>query len=1143
MPTCSSDNSGLQSTVTLSQSQDETSAYRAFRQRQLETEYARWRLDEGRSDLPRRTRYGYDEAPRRGLAYGRRIIKAFRESVASGIDELCAPRSPDADFARRALGIPDHVPVRLSWPAKIGVFLATGFFPVLALRLAADRLREVGTPEGRELIFDRLAGPALLKTPYYGDGLDFIVRKFTVPRSHAVLEQLQYFDVVTARNAWRLGIETAEELQAVFCGMSRSFPQGKLAVLIDLQVIRSVDELHWLESWREQNHGYNWDVESTDGGPQVIRRLLEHGVPRRATLKVLKFWRHCDPAGLDLTLRTLGERGAVDVAHLFELLVELLWKARPRNWHFVIDVIGAKEPEQWPLFSRVLEVEALPNEETVDELRTRGASLDDLSGLQSLMLQMRERDRDPRRSIDLLCSPPHSLGFNELVACRAYVIQRSDDDLASFLGVLERYGFGAPAGVLAFQHLYANGVASRNLDRLLSMYCALRNTSSVPETVAEWVGNIGANRIDAFEYLVSILPVPDLPAFDEVRQLAQIDRSLLEYAAEARKLRTVHALRAWQRASRGIEQVGWVSWQKPVSRLLLDDACARGNCFFVQGNLAAVSRASSAACRHLLGQLPFNDEPACTIYWRRWHALELDIEVRILPGIQPQLDATGGMLAASLIGAYLAGAQEYERQLAAFRVEVESLLRGQGPSGAALSQLEAEAVTAVYGIELGEGDQRWSRAAGLVQHLDHLVKRNHYMMKWRRKPVELKRPIDSAGLRAIRAAIGYGATFRREADGDMSNACYRLSPKQLRDCSRQSVSPQTFHRHLGVLLGVIPADRVDRLLTHIETLEMHANDVDRRHAAAKQVADFFDVELHDAISEHGTTVAARLTEEAAGYLVMRLAGAPVADDSRVPRDRLIVVLGEIGARARGIYGTWAHRQVSAFKGRPSEKASEVEYQSSMSKYPAAYFAKVATKLCSADNVRMWREERQSHLVVFNPVSRRLVGMAMLYVERIDPIDPHRATLVMRAINTVNAADAQYEADSVVQSFVEVGIQIAQDNDLAAMAFPADDDGQHYMSNRDDMYRYVEKICARAVDRRTAFLHMGALDGPEKPGLPYCVALDKGDTFYGYERGNGPVSKLYVIWQAPLTRATEAQPQSGTSATTSLSGQRLDRRPL
>ncbi|MDI7065744.1 hypothetical protein QMO17_31360, partial [Klebsiella pneumoniae] len=205
-------------------------------------------------------------------------------------------------------------------------------------------------------------------------------------------------------------------------------------------------------------------------GPKTIGRLLGLGGPRQETLKVLGCWRRCDPARLDRTVRTLSARQHVDVAQLFAALDEWPWRAHPDNWDFVIDVLGAKDPQQWRLFTRILEEEKLPVEETVRELRTRGAKLEELSGLQSLLLQMAERNRDPRRSIELLCSAPHSLGFGELAACRVYVTQRTDGDLADHLRTLAQYGFGMSAGVLAFQDLYANGTSARDLDRLLTMY-------------------------------------------------------------------------------------------------------------------------------------------------------------------------------------------------------------------------------------------------------------------------------------------------------------------------------------------------------------------------------------------------------------------------------------------------------------------------------------------------------------------------------------------------------------------------------------------------------------------------------------------------------------------------------------------------
>lgn len=163
---------------------------------------------------------------------------------------------------------------------------------------------------------------------------------------------------------------------------------------------------------------------------------------------------------------------------------------------------------------------------------------------------------------------------------------------------------------------------------------------------------------------------------------------------------------------------------------------------------------------------------------------------------------------------------------------------------------------------------------------------------------------------------------------------------------------------------------------------------------------------------------------------------------------------------------------------------------------------------------MWREERQSHLVVFDPLTKRLVGMAMLYVERIEAIDPHRTTLVMRAINTVDGTDVRYDAESVVQSFLKVAQHIALDNNMAAVAFPSDDSGQHFMSNRDDIYKHVEKVHADAPQRRSLPRRDMTHDAAGFPAPPYSVALGGSEMFYGYEHGQGPVNTLYVMWQAP-----------------------------
>ena len=167
---------------------------------------------------------------------------------------------------------------------------------------------------------------------------------------------------------------------------------------------------------------------------------------------------------------------------------------------------------------------------------------------------------------------------------------------------------------------------------------------------------------------------------------------------------------------------------------------------------------------------------------------------------------------------------------------------------------------------------------------------------------------------------------------------------------------------------------------------------------------------------------------------------------------------------------------------------------------------------------MWREERQSHVVVFDPVSRKLVGMAILYVEHFTVIDEHRPTLVMRAINTVDRSDILYSPKSVVDAFLKVGEEIALDNDMAALAFPSDDGGQHFLSNRSGIHSHITAICARAPRLQSRGWAEDARPSHLSQPVPYCVGLVRAETFYGYQEGNGPVNTLCVM-RVPSPQST------------------------
>ena len=158
---------------------------------------------------------------------------------------------------------------------------------------------------------------------------------------------------------------------------------------------------------------------------------------------------------------------------------------------------------------------------------------------------------------------------------------------------------------------------------------------------------------------------------------------------------------------------------------------------------------------------------------------------------------------------------------------------------------------------------------------------------------------------------------------------------------------------------------------------------------------------------------------------------------------------------------------------------------------------------------MWREERHAHLVVFDLVERRLAGMALLYIEPIDVLDSDRNCLIVRAINPMDDMLATHTASSIVDAFFDVAIEIANANDLAAVALPYHK-GIHLMSNQRPIEKELEKrfmkgaVPYRAL-RGDTVVQTGIADWRKNP-------KSVSGAFHAYElQGSEVVSELYVLW--------------------------------
>jgi hypothetical protein len=146
------------------------------------------------------------------------------------------------------------------------------------------------------------------------------------------------------------------------------------------------------------------------------------------------------------------------------------------------------------------------------------------------------------------------------------------------------------------------------------------------------------------------------------------------------------------------------------------------------------------------------------------------------------------------------------------------------------------------------------------------------------------------------------------------------------------------------------------------------------------------------------------------------------------------------------------------------------------------------------------------LVVFDATIRRLAGMAMLYVQPIASVDRQRDTLVIRAINPMEEFASSHDVNSIIDSFLALAIEVAHDNDLAAVALPGGD--THLLSNVNAVEQAL--IERRSYSSSSAYtsLSSSAREGILNPLKSMQAQFD------GYARGRHVVNSVYMLWRRP-----------------------------
>jgi hypothetical protein len=1040
------------------------------------------------------------------FARGRRAVAAFRQRVAARVDELLAASPLDAALVRRALRLDATVSLRPSaW--SIAGQVAWFFLPTPWVgHRARHLLARAGSFEGRRLLFEHFISRTLPgRGLYYDEGLDFALSRFEAIRSWEDLDGLQRRDIHLLRLALQLGVRRPGELREAFPYDSSRHSSELLLVLAGEGAIRTTQELLWAGRPSRWLYGAPLDADELQELRSTVRCMLAHGLARQQVAGISRYpLSTMDTRQLRDNLGYLAATGVDDLSELLERVGDRLWRSPTGTWRYVVETMGATSAPAIARFARLLDCrEALP-EELAQELRALGADQEGLVRCQGLLAGLRSGQADLAQALAglrTLAAPPHGLSVEELAQCLDYL--RAAAGLAPFLQVLTTHGFDDAPTVLAFQCCFGK-VAPTALDRLLSIL-GPRAQDQPLEHITSWILAAAAGgHFDAYDYLVGACGMADLAALRQALKLVPLGEPFLRHLVEVRQLRSLAVIRDWYYGVRGIDRYRSARPYDAVDRVLLDDAFARNQFNHVDGNLGVIAAFVHQRTQQELGPMPWPaDDAQRQTYWRASSALAPTIRAQLLPALPRILASTGGVLLPSLLDVHEENGDGLQRRLARLTPLLDDLLAGGGPCEPELSPLEAEAVSLVYRTPVQTVQSRWAQVVGHAYHLQRLQLRSQYTMAWRSVRWQLRSALDRSGFTPLLTATKFSQGFRPGANGDMFSACRGLSPKQLRP-SVASSDLSTVALHLGSLLAVAAEHEGvgSWMRGGFEDLSRMDEDSLEAYQRISALVDLFAVVLPDALDAHTSTCIERMPDQDAAHWASRLGPAPEGVSGR---EQLRVMLLRTRAKVLPLYLGWAQCQLRRYKKTGRASSAEQALVARVSKAPTAFFAKSAVQLCTADNVAMWREERLSHLVVFDPDGRRLAGMALLYVQPIAELDRTRSSLVIRAINPTDEMLGGHDPESIVDSFLQVAVQIARDNRLACVAIPAPS-GMHLMSNRASIEAYVKD---RYVRRARPHLVRDA-DGRGQ-SLQDCPSVVRA-RFFAYEEGCELVEELYVVWR-------------------------------
>lgn len=1069
------------------------SEYRAFRTHALE---------QGRDAVKRLAISDYDESADVHSRFTQRIaLRAARRWVQNNVSELLAEDPDQALHIRRMLGIPASQslikPEAWPWYGKLGIFFVPHW---LTWQYTRRQLAKTRTYEGRaflyETFYDRVVTCRLNR---YTPAVDQAIQGMPL-LSYERARQLDRLDAGWFMAVRKVGVESFARIEH-YARYGSFRLKGPLANLLALtNVVQTESELAWLDyQMKERYHAPEITPEALRTFKQAIDLLLANGVKRK---QVAGIFRHdldaIDPDRLQVNLQLIVASGTAGADAVYEVIGESLWRASSANWAFVLDVVKAHSADQIQHCKRMLDHYCEPSSLLVEHLIALGASVEDLAHCQTLILELnkKEGEGEPLAEIALLAGAPYCLSFEQIGQCRTYLARPGA--LQEYLAVLERHGYGYPEAVLGFQRAYTViGVQSLETWLVIKGHRKPRKERELVDWIIRCAGTLAAQP---YHYLLTAVPMPEFSHLCQAERVVRFGLGTLQYLVENKGLNSFKAIMDWYYKARGVHTL--CCWDlNSTSCVLLDDAFRRNHFAAFTENLSCVIRAiddrvvTDIGYRH---QQP--DDAARERYDERREVLAQAESLKLLSRLPAILNQTGGVLLPSMIRHAWSSDEQLQEQMDALVPLVENLLMGRGPSGAELQPQEVEAISMIYKADSHSVRSQWKNVLGLESQMAGLTLWDGYPMRWARSIRRMEKRLERSSLQALVQAKTISAKICSKRD--FTDACQAIRSKRLYDKSRD---PQSVAAHLGVLFA---ASREDSLigswletdLGQIAALEDFSVDISE---GLEQLDTLFTSTLPDALEAHMPAFVMNFNDEQADSLAKRMVGEAHLAGAQTGRGRLQAAVRHTQTIVLATCACWLKREQGKFTAMPAND-EVTELQAFVSKYPAAFFARQAANLCTRDDTDMWKEERHAHMVVFDPVQRRLAGMAMIYFESIPALHPTKRCLIVRAINPMDEMLATHTVHSIVNAFFDVAVSIAQENELAAVLFP-NPGGMHLLSNQSTVEKYFKK---RLIERAEPYRQIE----PGASAANWRTRPRRLNTrFYAYAEGQQQVSELYAVW--------------------------------